>query len=144
MNPLNYQIEALRTNDPEAYTRTLQRIQTDPALLQLLLGGMGLASEAGEASDVIKKHIFHGAPLDAEKLKKEIGDVLWYMNLILCELGSTFEEVMQLNVDKLKARYPDGFSEKAANATRTIDEEVFVACDQGHYGLTVKNGQVVK
>ena len=71
---------------------------------------IGLAGEAGEVVDLIKKGIFHQQGLDKEKLKKELGDVLWYAAAICTTCGFTLEEVMELNIEKLKARYPDGYS----------------------------------
>ena len=70
---------------------------------------MGLCGESGEAIDLLKKHRFQGHPLDTEKLKKELGDVAWYIALACQGLGVTMQEVFQMNVDKLKKRYPDGF-----------------------------------
>ncbi|MDD3337860.1 MAG: nucleoside triphosphate pyrophosphohydrolase family protein [Lachnospiraceae bacterium] len=71
--------------------------------------GLGLSGEAGECSDMIKKHLHHGHDLDTDHLKKELGDVLWYVALGCDLIGCTLDEVMQLNIDKLKARYPEGF-----------------------------------
>ena len=71
--------------------------------------GLGLAGESGECADIIKKHVHHGHELDKEHLKKELGDVCWYIALG-CELiGCSMDDVMQMNIDKLKARYPNGF-----------------------------------
>lgn len=71
--------------------------------------GLGLAGEAGKAADAIKKHLHHGHPLDKDKLAKELGDVMWYVALGCTILGYDLDDVLQMNVDKLKARYPDGF-----------------------------------
>lgn len=76
--------------------------------------GMGLAGEAGEVADVLKKHLFHGHPLDKVKVTKEIGDVLYYVQILLNRLGLTIEEVQEQNMEKLKARYPEGFSSEAS------------------------------
>ena len=74
--------------------------------------GLGLSGEAGECADIIKKHVHHGHDLDKEHLKKELGDVCWYIALC-CELiGCSMDEIMQMNIEKLKARYPDGFEVK--------------------------------
>lgn len=80
------------------------------------LAGLGLAGEAGEAADLIKKHLHHAAPLDRDKLKKELGDVLWYLTLA-CRLGGfTLEDVMRTNIAKLRARHPNGWSPESQRA----------------------------
>ncbi|MFK7807514.1 MAG: nucleoside triphosphate pyrophosphohydrolase family protein [Saprospiraceae bacterium] len=71
---------------------------------------LGLSGEAGEVADLIKKGIYHQQGIDELKLKKELGDVLWYIAALCTEMGFTMEEVMQQNVEKLKARFPDGYS----------------------------------
>ncbi len=71
---------------------------------------LGLAGEAGEAADLIKKHLFHGHPLNEERLVKELGDVLWYVAMMARALGRPLGEVAEINVAKLKERYPEGFS----------------------------------
>jgi NTP pyrophosphatase (non-canonical NTP hydrolase) len=82
---------------------------------QLAAAGLGVAGEAGEVADIIKKVLFHGHPLDAqavEKLEKEAGDVLWYLALLadrLAEHGVTLDTIAQKNIAKLLARYPNGF-----------------------------------
>lgn len=75
-------------------------------------GAMGLAGEAGECVDLIKKHLFQGHGLDHEKLKEELGDVMWYLALIAASMCLTLDSVMAANIDKLRARYPEGFSEE--------------------------------
>jgi NTP pyrophosphatase (non-canonical NTP hydrolase) len=76
---------------------------------RLLLCAVGLAGEAGEVADHIKKHVWHGKPLDVDHLVKECGDVFWYLDRLLMLLGVSLEECMQRNVDKLVERYPEGF-----------------------------------
>ena len=71
---------------------------------------MGLAGEAGECTDIIKKHLFHDHELDREHLAKELGDVAWYIAVGAEVIGYDLETVLQMNVDKLRARYPTGFS----------------------------------
>jgi len=77
---------------------------------RLGLGALGMVCEAGEAGDILKKHIFHGVELDRDGLVKELGDVLWYFTLILNTTGITLDEVVDKNVDKLVSRYPDNHS----------------------------------
>ena len=75
----------------------------------LINGVMGLCGESGEAIDLVKKWLAQGHELDEEKLIKEIGDVAWYIAEIATVLGVTLEDVLTRNIEKLKARYPDGF-----------------------------------
>lgn len=80
----------------------------------LINGVMGLCGEAGEAIDLVKKHLHQGHELDREGLKKELGDIAWYLAETAWALDLSLEEVFQGNIDKLKARYPEGFdSEKS-------------------------------
>lgn len=73
----------------------------------------GIASEAGEINEIYKKIYFHGHPFNEatmEHLKKEQGDLLWYCMLNCFANGWDPREILQMNIDKLKARYPEGFS----------------------------------
>jgi NTP pyrophosphatase (non-canonical NTP hydrolase) len=81
---------------------------------------MGLSGEAGEVTDYLKKVVFHGHSMDTEKLKDELGDVLWYLSNLADVMGIDLDEVASRNIDKLKKRYPDGFSEEKS---RSRDEE---------------------
>lgn len=76
----------------------------------LINGVMGLCGEAGEAIDLVKKHLAQGHELDREKLAKELGDVAWYLAETAHAIGYDLDTVLQMNLDKLKARYPDGFA----------------------------------
>lgn len=69
---------------------------------------LGLCSEAGEAAGILQKE-FQGHTFDPEHMKKELGDCLWMIVEACDMLGFTLEDVMQTNIDKLKARYPEGF-----------------------------------
>lgn len=76
----------------------------------------GICGEAGEVVDLVKKFIFHGHPIDKDKFKLELGDQLWYISRMAAWAGLTLEEVAKANIEKLMARYPDGFSqEKSIN-----------------------------
>jgi len=77
---------------------------------RLLQGLMGLNGEAGECIDVLKKHLFQDHWFDREHLAKELGDVAWYLAISADAIGYTLEEIFQMNVEKLKSRYPDGFN----------------------------------
>ena len=78
----------------------------------LINGVMGLCGEAGEAIDIVKKHLAQGHELDQEKLIKELGDVAWYLAETAYALDVSLEDVLQRNIDKLRARYPEGFDTK--------------------------------
>ena len=75
---------------------------------------MGLCGESGEAIEILKKHIFHGKDLDRDHLIKELGDVAWYLAEAATALDIPLEEIFARNIEKLKARYPDGFSKERA------------------------------
>lgn len=77
---------------------------------------LGLCGEAGEAGELVKKALFHGAPLDRDRLRKELGDVLWYVATLATTEGLSLEEIAEANIAKLRARYPDGFSVQASAA----------------------------
>ena len=107
MNFMEYQMLA---------ERTANRGAQDTPESRFVNFAFGLAGEAGEVIDSLKKHLFHGHPLDRERLKLELGDVLWYIATITTTAGMTLEDVAIANIEKLKARYPDGFdSEKSIN-----------------------------
>ena len=72
----------------------------------MILGALGLAGEAGEFTEIVKKHIYHGKLLNKEKAIKELGDILWYVMYSAAALGSTLEEVALANVIKLGERFP--------------------------------------
>lgn len=95
-----YQKEALRTDTAYMMLTPTGRLSN---------GLMGLNGEAGEAIDILKKHLFQGHELDREHLAKELGDVAWYLAVTADALGYTLEEILTMNVQKLRARYPDGF-----------------------------------
>lgn len=76
----------------------------------LAMGGMGIAEEAGEVAGLIKKHLFQKAPLDRQRVIKELGDVRWYMEFLCHVIGTTIEEVESVNVAKLRERFPNGFT----------------------------------
>ncbi|MBQ8175837.1 MAG: nucleoside triphosphate pyrophosphohydrolase family protein [Oscillospiraceae bacterium] len=82
----------------------------------LINGVMGLCGESGETIDIVKKHLAQGHELDKEKLAKELGDVAWYLAETATAIGYDLEDIFQMNIDKLKKRYPEGFSvEKSVN-----------------------------
>lgn len=90
--------------------------------MQLLDGACGLAGEAGEVVDAIKKYNFQGHDLDKAEIENELGDVLWYVALICDTLSINLEEVAKNNLEKLRTRYPEGFSSE--DSLKRIDKKV--------------------
>jgi NTP pyrophosphatase (non-canonical NTP hydrolase) len=70
---------------------------------------LGLVGEAGECSELIKKHVFHNRALDRDELRAELGDVLWYVAMLADACGLSLQEIAAHNVEKLIQRYPKGF-----------------------------------
>ena len=99
MDANDYQRLALRTATPGQSQRD-----------RLIVAALGLAGESGEFVDAIKKWGYHQHPLDEAELRKELGDVLWYVALACDALGLQLGDVMAENIEKLRRRYPDGFS----------------------------------
>jgi len=84
-----------------------------PEQLQLLAGALGMAGEAGEVANLVYKAFFQGHPIDTaflQKIESELGDVQWYWSLIARAIKASPSDVLQYNVDKLIARYPDKFT----------------------------------
>lgn len=106
--------DGITAND---YQRAALRTAGDDKSKYLLNGVMGLCGEAGEVIDVIKKVHFQGHNLDTYKVAEELGDVLWYCALIASAIDYPLGDVMQKNIYKLKARYPEGF-DKARSISR--------------------------
>ena len=74
-------------------------------------GAVGINAEGGEVMEIVKKLIFQGKPWDDANiyhLKRELGDVMWYVMQCLIALDSSMDEIVGMNVEKLKARYPGG------------------------------------
>lgn len=93
-----YQQAALRTANPECR--------------DIVNCALGLCGESGEVADLVKKHTFQGHTLDKEHIQKELGDVAWYMAVMANVLGYSLSDVFEMNVEKLKKRYPDGFNQE--------------------------------
>lgn len=112
-----YQKLAMRTMNAKDSEKLVESMTGNIGVCigSLVNGVMGLTGESGEAADIVKKGIFHGKGIDMEHLKKELGDVMWYVALICESCGWELCDVMRTNVDKLKKRYPEGFSEYRAN-----------------------------
>lgn len=108
MTPKEYQEQAMRTK-PDYEDIKIGILKT-----QLLNVAVGLAGESGEICEHIKKMVFHGHALDVEGLAEEAGDLMWYIGLLLDAIHPSLHmgDIMAENIDKLKKRYPNGFSEE--------------------------------
>lgn len=98
--------DGMTAND---YQRAALRTAGDKREDYLLNGVMGLTGEAGECSDIVKKHLFQGHDLDKAHLAEELGDVAWYLAVTAEAIGYSLSDIFAANVEKLKKRYPDGF-----------------------------------
>jgi NTP pyrophosphatase (non-canonical NTP hydrolase) len=118
MNPAKYVEEALVTEsaDPFLIGERLSQHQ------RLIHAGMGLCTEAAELVDALKKTVFYGKPLDKVNLKEEIGDIFWYCAIVADMCDFTFEDAMEANIKKLRARFPNKFTEADAR-NRRLDVE---------------------
>jgi len=104
--------ESLRTEVMIDRLYGLSHTHKDTEFSQLLTAAIGMQAESGEFSEVIKKIIFQGKEYNEDErfhLKRELGDVLWYWVQGCSALGYTPQEVMEENIKKLEARYPNGF-----------------------------------
>lgn len=111
MEANEYQKLAMQTKNPNIVGEEL-----------LINSVMGLCGESGEAIDLVKKHIFHGHELDREKLIGELGDVAWYLAECATALNISLSEILERNIEKLRARYPEGFSTEDSIAR--VDEKL--------------------
>jgi len=105
----NYVTEVLRTDcpvTPELIERLIQ-----PETVRLLHATMGMATEAAELVDMLKKHIFYGRKLDLVNAAEEVGDSQWYAGLAIDVLKTTMNDILTMNINKLRLRYPEKFTE---------------------------------
>ena len=100
-----YQLAASRTINPALDERA-----------RLVDAAAGLSEEAGEVLGLVRKHVYMNHALDRDRLTKELGDALWCLAGVAGALGVTLEDVAQSNLAKLRARYPDGYSDDASRA----------------------------
>ncbi len=88
----------------------------------LLDAAAGLAEEAGEVLGTVRKHLFQDRPLDRQVVTRELGDALWCLSAVASALGISLGDVAHTNVEKLRLRYPDGFTVADATARRDEDD----------------------
>jgi len=105
-------VTSQESKDGEAFTaRIADLYASDFPTERLLTAAVGMSAEAGEFTEIIKKIIFQGKPVNEENLfhlKRELGDIMWYVAQACIGLDISLDEVMEMNVDKLVKRYPGG------------------------------------
>lgn len=102
--------ECKRTESTEMFSSYAREREFE----RLIHCALGITTEASEFADIIKKAVFYGKEIDIEHLKKELGDSLWYIAIACDVIGTDFEELMALNIEKLKARYPEKWTAENA------------------------------
>ena len=109
-------VREVTSNESVHYAALLTRmynleLEDDCNIPPLITAAFGLTAEAGEFTEVVKKIILQGKPYNEENvfhMKRELGDICWYLAQACMALDSTIDEVIEMDVDKLKARYPGG------------------------------------
>lgn len=111
MTANEYQKLAMTTLNPELDKKDV-----------LINGVMGLCGESGEAIDIVKKYLAQGHELDTGHLAKELGDIAWYLAETATAIGYDLDDIFKMNIEKLKKRYPEGFSVNASINRQSGDE----------------------
>lgn len=117
MTPETYTENVLRTESPHFYK---EKVNT-----RLLHGTIGICTESAELLDAVKKSLFYGKDLDMVNIHEEIGDLMYYISLVVEASGGNLNSILERNVAKLRARYPDKFTNEAAiNRDLTKEREI--------------------
>lgn len=110
--------------------------------IMIVWNAIGLTGEAGEVADLVKKGIFHQHGLDRRKMFKELGDVLWYVAALCTKLGFSMEDVMQANIDKLRERYPEGYSSADSMNRVDVTPDEFIKATWGGFDFAPSDSEV--
>ena len=95
----------------DSFDKRVYELESQIPVERLLTAALGICAEGGEFTEVVKKIIFQGKPLNEENvfhMKRELGDIMWYIAQACMALDTDFNEIIEMNVEKLKARYPGG------------------------------------
>ena len=108
-------VDAVTSNESkssESFSVRLRELYSEGLSVErLLTAAVGMSAESGEFTEIVKKMIFQGKPVNEENLfhlKRELGDIMWYVAQACMALDTDFNEIIEMNVDKLKSRYPGG------------------------------------
>ena len=99
------------SKDYSAFDKRTYDLTKDIPVERLLTAALGICAEGGEFTEVVKKIIFQGKPVNEDNIfhmKRELGDIMWYVAQACMALDTDFNEIVEMNVEKLKARYPGG------------------------------------
>lgn len=110
MTPKQYKKECLRTENVDLFNENISY-----GGIRLLHAALGMVTEASEFADILKKGLFYGREIDLVHAKKELGDILWYIAIACDVFETSFEELFDINITKLRNRYPDKFTAERAN-----------------------------
>jgi len=108
-------VDAVTSNESknsESFSVRLRELYAEGLPVErLLTAAVGMSAESGEFTEIVKKMIFQGKPVNDDNLfhlKRELGDIMWYVAQACMALDTDFNEIIEMNVDKLKSRYPGG------------------------------------
>ena len=105
-------VTSISSKDSEAFSVRLRELYAKGLPVErLLTAAVGMSAESGEFTEIVKKMIFQGKPVNDDNLfhlKRELGDIMWYVAQACMALDTDFNEIIEMNVDKLKSRYPGG------------------------------------
>ena len=108
-------VDAVTSNESknsESFSVRLRELYSEGLSVErLLTAAVGMSAESGEFTEIVKKMIFQGKPVNEDNLfhlKRELGDIMWYVAQACMALDTDFNEIIEMNVDKLKSRYPGG------------------------------------
>ncbi len=95
----------------DAFDQRVYELESQIPVERLLTAALGICAEGGEFTEVVKKIVFQGKPVNEDNIfhmKRELGDIMWYVAQACMALDTDFNEIVEMNVEKLKARYPGG------------------------------------
>ena len=105
-------VTSMPSQDPAILQARIDELVANGAdIPHLLTAALGLSAEAGEFTEVVKKIILQGKPYNEDNvfhMKRELGDICWYLAQACMALDTTFDEIIEMNVEKLESRYPGG------------------------------------
>ena len=104
-------VTSSESKDYAAFDKRVFELTESVPVERLLTAALGICAEGGEFTEVVKKIVFQGKPVNEDNIfhmKRELGDIMWYVAQACMALDTDFNEIIEMNVEKLKARYPGG------------------------------------